>query len=106
MNFFILKLLDYTKYPFSRYRKDGGNSAEEFRCDHLIPALEQHQLIVLDLNGVIGFPTSWTEEVFGGLVREHGFTTNELRERLSIDVKDKLIEYEIWDLIERSEKTR
>lgn len=100
MSFFILKLAEYTKYPFTRYIIDGPGSAELFRTDHLIPALELHHQIILDLNGVSGFPASWTEEVFGGLIRLHGYTRAELKARLTIDVSDDLQEFEIWDHIE------
>lgn len=100
MNFFIIKLSDYTKYPFARYIADGPGSAEKFRLEYLVPALESHHQIVLDLNGVAGFPASWTEEVFGGLIRRHGFTLSELRSRLTIDVSDNLLEYEIWHYVE------
>lgn len=104
MTLFILKLAEYTKYPFARYSVDGPHSAEEFRTDWLIPALEKNHQIILDLNDVTGFPGSWTEEVFGGLIRSHGYTATELRERLSIDVLDELIEYEIWHYIKSAEK--
>ena len=104
MTLFILKLAEYTKYPFVRYSADGPGSAEKFRTDSLIPALEKHHQIILDLNDVTGFPGSWTEEVFGGLIRNHGYTATELRERLSIDVLDDLVEYEIWHSIESAAK--
>lgn len=104
MTLFILKLAEYTKYPFYRYRSHGQHSAEEFRNDWLAPALEKNYEVVLDLNDVTGFPASWTEEVFGGLIRSHGYTVNELRKRLNIDVKDFLIEDEIWYHIESAVK--
>ncbi|QVX16661.1 STAS-like domain-containing protein [Pseudomonas congelans] len=104
MTLFILKLAEYTKFPFARYSVHGPHSAEEFRTDWLIPALQENYQIILDLNDVTGFPGSWTEEVFGGLIRNHGYTATELRERLSIDVRDGLVEHEIWHYIESAEK--
>lgn len=100
MSLFVLRLADYTRYPCGRFIDDGPGSAELFRTGHLVPALEIHYQVILDLNGVYGFPASWTEEVFGGLVRHHGYTPADLKIRLVIDISDDLQEFEIWQFIE------
>ncbi len=62
--------------PAGRYRKDcTSGSAEEFRDDVLIPTIESFGTdgeVVVDLNKCEGMPPSFTEEVFGGLVRKLG----------------------------------
>ena len=63
---------DFSKTPGGRYRRDGEYSGEEFRDDILDPKLSVYELLIIDLDGPIGFTTSFLEEVFGGLVRKYG----------------------------------
>jgi len=72
-----IKVSDFSIVPGSRKRDEGKNahSGEEFRIDYLIPkyleAIEHKIKLIVDLDGTIGFGTSWLEEVFGGLVRTY-----------------------------------
>jgi hypothetical protein len=62
---------DFYHDPFGRYPSDGEFSGEHFRKDYLIPALNNHDVVVVDLDGLpddVG--SSFFEEIFGGLVRE------------------------------------
>lgn len=64
---------DFTKTPGGRYRAEGEHSGEEFREEILAPkyaeALKRGTILVVDLDGVAGYATSFLEESFGGLVR-------------------------------------
>jgi len=67
-----------------RYRTDGPFSGEEFREGILYPAfqsLKEGKKLLIDFDGTYGYPTSFLEEAFGGLVRIIGS---------SIEVLDKL----------------
>lgn len=66
---FDLKVTDFTKYPGPRYVALGPNSGEEFREDHLIKALENNPEVTINLDGVLGYGSSFLEEIFGGIVR-------------------------------------
>lgn len=78
MDNITIKVSNFSKTPGSRYRDEGkkAHSGEEFREDILEPAfkqaLEKNEKILVDLDGTIGYGTSWLEEVFGGLARLHG----------------------------------
>lgn len=78
---------EFSETPFGRYVSDGDESGEVFREEHVIPALEQHDRVKIILDGVDGLPSSFWEEVMGGLVRR-GFTVEQLRERLSLETAD------------------
>ena len=71
-----IKISDFSVTPGARYRNEGPFSAEEFRVDHLIPAFnkarEEGGKLVVDLDGTVGYGTSFLEGVFGGLAREYG----------------------------------
>lgn len=87
-DFTIHLVKDFDPRPFGRYRADGGRSGEVFREDHLKPAMDKHQHVVVDLSGYNYYGSSFLEEVFGGLVRA-GFSRDELSGRLEI-IHDQL----------------
>lgn len=62
-------LEDFSPYPAGRYREHGPHSGEALREDLLLPALREHPHVLVDLNGVMGYASSFLEEAFGGLVR-------------------------------------
>ena len=74
---------DFSRYPIGRYRTDAEASAEAFRDDLLAPALRDHDRVRVDLDGAAGYPSSWLEESFGGLVRVHRLDRDDLA-RLAI----------------------
>lgn len=78
---------DFTKYPGPRYRSSGPKSAQEFREDILEPKLRQAiaagtKLIVL-LDDVAGYGSSFLDESFAGLLRS-GFEPAALQKHLEI----------------------
>jgi len=60
---------DFTKFPSGRYMRSGNTSGEAFREKFLVPALRSRQEIEIDLDGVLGYGSSFLEEAFGGSVR-------------------------------------
>ena len=59
----------FTQFPGGRYRRISEFSGEEFRDDYLKPAIERGEEVVVELDGVVGYGSSFLEEVFGGIVR-------------------------------------
>ena len=66
---FVLKVTEFTKYPGPRYIDLGSNSGEEFREEYLIDALRKDSEVSVNLDGVLGYGSSFLEEIFGGIVR-------------------------------------
>ncbi|MBE8232378.1 MAG: STAS-like domain-containing protein [Endozoicomonadaceae bacterium] len=64
-----LEVIDFTKYPGPRYIALGPNSGEMFREQYLIETLKSHAEISVNLDGVLGYGSSFLEEIFGGIVR-------------------------------------
>ena len=83
MNKIINVTTDFTDRPFGRYRSDGDRSAEVFREEKLIPALNKYEHVVVDLSGYNYYGSSFLEETFGGLVRR-GFTPADLKDKLEV----------------------
>ena len=83
MDWIILDIAkDFSRCPGARYPDEGDNSGQEFRNNYLKPAIQEalkkglRLKIVLD--GSAGYSTAFLEEAFGGLVREDGFTLEQL----------------------------
>jgi hypothetical protein len=78
---------EFTDTPGGRYKIHGDYSGEQFREEILKPALNQNDLVILDLNGAFGFPPSFIDEAFGILVEHLGeeIVNKKLRIELSDD---------------------
>lgn len=61
---------DFTRYPSGRYKRHSRTSGEEFRARFLEEPLRKGEAIVVDLDGTIGYGSSFLEEAFGGVPRE------------------------------------
>jgi hypothetical protein len=78
MDNIIVNVKDFSITPGSRYRDEGkkSHSGQEFREDFLQPNFEKIKdsdaKLIVNLDGTIGYGTSWLEEVFGGLARIFG----------------------------------
>ncbi len=67
---------DFSDSPGARYRKDGPHSGEEFFEDHLKPKFEEavknNVKLIINLDGVWGYPSSFVSGSFGKLSLEKG----------------------------------
>jgi hypothetical protein len=84
---------DYSPTPGGRYRRLGPFSGEEFRERVLLPAarkaFDRGEVLIIDFDGVVGAPSSFLEEAFGGLARELALPAKELGARLTFEATDK-----------------
>lgn len=78
----MIYVRDYTEFPGPRFAKLGPSSGEEFRDTILIPQLEAADgEISVNLDGTMGYGSSFLEEAFGGLIRKG--VSPELAKKLS-----------------------
>lgn len=73
-----IKVTQYTRFPGPRYKKLGKGSGEEFRDEFLWPSLEKDKQLIVDLDGAVGYGSSFLEEAFGGLIREHNLQADDV----------------------------
>ena len=96
---------EFSRTPSARVAKEGKHPGEELRSiitPKIRKALENNVNFIIDLDEVAGYGTSFLEEVFGGLIREEGFSIDQLKNVLMIksDEEPELID-EIWqDIME------
>jgi len=90
----IVSIANFSQFPAGRTRRDGPFSAERFRDDVLVPALrgaiESNSRVVVKLDGVLGYSSSFLEETFGGLIRLRLFRPDVLRRALVISAEDPI----------------
>lgn len=100
MNFSIAK--QFSETPAGRYFSDGPASGQRFREEVLMPALHAGKKVFIDLDGAVGFGSSFLEEAFGGLVRA-GFQSRELHDRITICSGLKTYENRVWRYIDEAQ---
>ncbi|HOY69700.1 MAG TPA: STAS-like domain-containing protein [Methylotenera sp.] len=75
---------NFSQTPAGRYYTDGPYSGEKFRTEILYPALIENELVKVDLDGTLGYGSSFLEEAFGGLIRECKMTLEQIESKLEI----------------------
>jgi STAS-like domain of unknown function (DUF4325) len=72
----IIIATDFTTTPGARYKKDGEFSGEEFLENILLPkfenAVNNNSLLLIDLDKVWGYPSSFVSGSFGKLSQLKG----------------------------------
>lgn len=79
---------DYTILPGGRYKKYGPFSGEDFRDSILAPALRENSKVIVYLDGVKTYMSSFLEEAFGGLIRERKFRYDDLKAQLIVKARE------------------
>ena len=93
---------DFSRYPAGRFKSDGDFNGELFRDKFLIPALENQEYTLIELDDTAGYGSSFLEEAFGGLVRK-GFSADKVKKFLSFFSDDESLKEEIEDYINDAE---
>lgn len=96
---------EYSETPAGRFKKDGPKSGEEFRDKFLIPNLKNFKHIIVELDGVLGYGSSFLEEAFGGLIRK-GFTKDQIKKFIEIRSSYPIYLDRIWTYIEDAENKK
>jgi hypothetical protein len=94
---------DYSDTPAGRYKTDGNYTGERFRDELLYPALQNNDLVIVNLDGALGYGSSFLEEAFGGLIREKGMTLPEIKSKLTIISSRVLYKNRIWKYLEKAQ---
>lgn len=86
-----VSVIEFSKSPGPRYDEQGENSGERFYLTVLKEAFrkaqEEHTHLIVNLDGVDGYASSFIDEAFGNLVYEFG--ANQIREILEVVSKEE-----------------
>lgn len=81
--FTINVVKDFNKKPYGRYPDDGEGCGQFFRERLLAPRLREYDHVHVVLDGYNRYGRSFLDEAFGGLIRDEGFTWDQLQGKLS-----------------------
>ncbi|MCM1961990.1 STAS-like domain-containing protein [Acinetobacter pittii] len=101
---------EFYRRPSGRYRIHGTYTGEAFREDILLPrlkSLKEGEKFIIDFSGVSMNGSSFLEEAFGGLVRDHNYTYSDLRNILVLEFprRPSLADM-VWKYILDAEKVK
>jgi STAS-like domain of unknown function (DUF4325) len=70
--------------PAGKSCADGPDSGERFRTEFLEPGLRDWEIVIVEIDGTLGYSSSFLEEAFGGTVRNMRMTAEEAIRRIRI----------------------
>jgi hypothetical protein len=96
----------FSKAPAGRYVSDGPTSGEVFRTNLLVPALLCASVVRVVLDGTEGYGSSFLDEAFAGLLREHSITGDEFYSRVELvsDEDPSLVEEVLGYVADESQR--
>jgi STAS-like domain of unknown function (DUF4325) len=97
---------DFTRFPAGRFIKNGDTSGEAFREKYLIPHIQSGEEILVELDGVVGYGSSFLEEAFGGLVRQTRIPATEILKKMKLFSKDPALISEIKGYIKDADSSK
>ena len=95
---------DFTRFPTGRFKKFGSTSGEGFREQFLEQVIRDGDELTVELDGTIGYGSSFLEEAFGGLVRKLKISSEDLKARLHIISADATLIEEVIGYIDDASK--
>ena len=93
---------DFTRFPSGRYKRNGSTSGEAFREAFLEGPLVRGEKVMVELDGTVGYGSSFLEEAFGGLVRSLKMTSAQILDLLTIGTSDPLLRDEVIEYIQEA----
>lgn len=89
---------EFSRVPAGRLRTDGPYTGERFREELLIPALRNYDEVIIKLDGVVGYGSSFLEEAFGGTIRKKIMSKDEMKRKLKLETslpsrKQEILQY-------------
>ena len=89
----------FTRLPGARYISLGPFSGEEFRQRFLLEPLKQGKTVIVELDGVRGYGSSFLEEAFGGTVRALNLDPEDALQRLKVETSIKSWQLDVEEYI-------
>jgi len=108
---YIYVVKEFSDFTGVRYCSDAPYSGELFRKTLLLPrfqqAVSEDKILIVNLDGAFGYTCSFLDEAFGGLIRIHHCTLENVKKHLQIisDEEPHLI-VEITRYLEEADKTK
>ncbi len=108
----VLSVANYTENPGPRYIRQGDSSGEDFYLSILnkafVECIQKDLMLLVDLDGTSGYPSSFLDEAFGELV--YDFSLEEVKKRVRFTTtmfkkRKEQVENETYEQWEKKRKT-
>ena len=93
---------DFNPYVGGREKKIAEFSGEAFRNRFLDESIDLYDRINIELDGVLGYPWDFLDEVFGVLARRHG--KEKILEKINLISQNNYVSDKIIYIVTHSEK--
>ena len=90
----------FSRLPAGRTPSDGKYCGETFRERFLVTNMAAGRTVIIALDGVLSYGSSFLEEAFGGLVRIYSYEPMFLKKHLALKSADPYLIDEIWHYID------
>jgi hypothetical protein len=90
----------FTRFPSGRFKQNGETSGEAFREAFLEIPIKAGEEVAVELDGTIGYSSSFLEEAFGGLVRTLKIQPKVLKSKLTLVSEDATLLEEVYSYID------
>lgn len=87
---------DFSRFPAGRYYADGPYTGQKFREEFLVPAFKNADHVIVNIDDTLGYGSSFLEEAFGGLIREHNMSYEDIKAKLEIIGTVETYKNRIW----------
>lgn len=92
----------FSDMPYGRYQIDGPDNGERFRKELLLPALKDNDLVIVEMDGVMGYGSSFLDEAFAGLYRSEGISKEMIRKKLKLKCELNYIIESVWQYLDEA----
>lgn len=99
----VLRIADYSADPWGRNEQDNaqGLNGQRFRESYLLPALQNHETVIVDFDGLHDLlDSAFLGGVFVDLVKKNEFSYDDVRNRVHIKANQKYYQNTIARLLE------
>jgi STAS-like domain of unknown function (DUF4325) len=97
---------EFTRFPAGRLKIKGSTSGEAFRERFLEKPLREGLAVTVNLDGTVGYGSSFLEEAFGGLVRVLDLGADRILSLLKLNSSDGSLIEEIEQYIRDADRNR
>ncbi|ATP07395.1 hypothetical protein CF134_00735 [Aeromonas salmonicida] len=87
---------DFSDMPFGRNQNDGPDNGERFREEILYPKFISSDEVHVYMDGAMGYGSSFLDEAFAGLYRNHKISKSEIKRKLKLHCSLDFILKSAW----------
>lgn len=93
---------EFSDIPFGRNEDDGPDNGKRFREEILYPKFVKADIVNVYMDGAMGYGSSFLDEAFAGLYRNHGIDKDTIRKKLKLHSSLDFILKSAWQFVDEA----